>query len=548
MLTGARITPHESPHTDIVLVGHSIGGVLAAEVALMRSQSFQSSEARQHRILGVLTFDTPFLGIHPGVIGTGIASLFKSSPDKPESEEPAVSSSLSPAFPSSDTVSLSNSTTSDPFSLPADDPNYNPIFQNDTLIPQRTRIENLVHFYHKHSQQTNGLRTATKNYFKSHVEFGGVLVDYPGMRNRYSHLRALEDVNELQLRRDPSGKFLRRCRFVNYYSASTGRVKTPREQSPAGSSSSLHPPTTALPSTGVNSSHSTDVSDGTTTPMTPRLSLEEHRDGTVIPKKIRPASPPPSLTELEPFVYGSSSASSSANEDISEHNITGRLAGLPPITDPPSAPPPFDATSYRRPEDAKIAQREHKRQVEAYEKSKKDREKTIRDREKLLQKREKLKTKEAAKQMRLEEKLMQKESKARRMQEEKAAKAKKKSAALEGKDTFQRSSTLNQETYDAVLAKEVKATGKTSEEIRKKQKDRKFCMLPQKDKATGMHDPTWIRVYMEGVDEVTAHTSLFFMSESYEKLVGDTAARVEEWVRDDATKRALLAEMKQGAT
>ena len=47
---------------------------------------------------------------------------------------------------------------------------------------------------------------------------------------------------------------------------------------------------------------------------------------------------------------------------------------------------------------------------------------------------------------------------------------------------------------------------------------------------------------MENMDEVVvAHTSLFFVSETYAKLVGDTAERVEQWVRDDATVRAVKA-------
>jgi hypothetical protein len=49
-----------------------------------------------------------------------------------------------------------------------------------------------------------------------------------------------------------------------------------------------------------------------------------------------------------------------------------------------------------------------------------------------------------------------------------------------------------------------------------------------------------VRVYMEGMDEVVAHTSMFKMSDTYAKLVGDTAARIEEWVKEDATRRAVL--------
>jgi hypothetical protein len=71
------------------------------------------------------------------------------------------------------------------------------------------------------------------------------------------------------------------------------------------------------------------------------------------------------------------------------------------------------------------------------------------------------------------------------------------------------------------------------EQLDRKQRDRKFCALPAKDPETGLRDPTWVRVYMEGVDEVVAHTTLFSgAGESYEKLVGDAASRIEEWVRE----------------
>ena len=86
-----------------------------------------------------------------------------------------------------------------------------------------------------------------------------------------------------------------------------------------------------------------------------------------------------------------------------------------------------------------------------------------------------------------------------------------------------------------------RATGK--QVLKKKQRDRKFCALPAKDPNTGLRDPTWIRVYMEGVDEVVAHTTLFSgAGEAYEKLVGDTASRIEEWVHEDQTKRIVLGE------
>ncbi|RMY03536.1 hypothetical protein D0867_10656 [Hortaea werneckii] len=64
------------------------------------------------------------------------------------------------------------------------------------------------------------------------------------------------------------------------------------------------------------------------------------------------------------------------------------------------------------------------------------------------------------------------------------------------------------------------------------QKEHKFCLLPPKD-SKGDRDPAWIRVWMEGVDEVGAHCGLFFVDERYERLVGDVGERVEGWVREN---------------
>lgn len=72
---------------------------------------------------------------------------------------------------------------------------------------------------------------------------------------------------------------------------------------------------------------------------------------------------------------------------------------------------------------------------------------------------------------------------------------------------------------------------------------RSFAQCRKKNPETGLRDRTWIRVYMEGVDEVVAHTTLFSgVGEAYEKLVGDTASRIEEWVHDDLTTRIALGE------
>jgi hypothetical protein len=53
-----------------------MGGLLAAEAATDPSNALDQSTGKPRRIVGVIAFDTPFLGMHPHVIISGIASLF----------------------------------------------------------------------------------------------------------------------------------------------------------------------------------------------------------------------------------------------------------------------------------------------------------------------------------------------------------------------------------------------------------------------------------------------------------------------------------------
>ena len=50
-----------------------MGGLLAADIALVF----------RHRIIGIVNFDVPFLGMHPGIIKAGLGSIF-SAPPKPQ--------------------------------------------------------------------------------------------------------------------------------------------------------------------------------------------------------------------------------------------------------------------------------------------------------------------------------------------------------------------------------------------------------------------------------------------------------------------------------
>ena len=64
------------PPGPVILLGHSMGGLLAADAATdLYNNPDQYPGAKPKRIVGVVAFDTPYLGMHPHVVISGIASL-----------------------------------------------------------------------------------------------------------------------------------------------------------------------------------------------------------------------------------------------------------------------------------------------------------------------------------------------------------------------------------------------------------------------------------------------------------------------------------------
>ncbi|PPJ53680.1 hypothetical protein CBER1_00811 [Cercospora berteroae] len=234
---GRWIEPHQDSTTDVVLLGHSMGGLLSAEVVLATGTPPQGSPLR-NRILGTINFDVPFLGMHPGVVKSGLASIF-SPADEPQDQQ------LSDTMPE---TSSQGATAPAPgpsrvdtlWSPDQQDPNYNPSFANDVILPVRKGWRNAWHFISKHSDD---LTTATKKLVSSHLEFGGVMANYSELRSRYARVRALEESDDRVRKSIVETGIPPRVRFVNYYTASTGRLKKPKSphrqesRSPHGSRS-----------------------------------------------------------------------------------------------------------------------------------------------------------------------------------------------------------------------------------------------------------------------------------------------------------------------
>ncbi|KAF2666767.1 hypothetical protein BT63DRAFT_457723 [Microthyrium microscopicum] len=596
------LEPHESRDTDVILLGHSMGGLLSGEVMLLAPPPPPSSQAFRHRILGTINFDVPFLGIHPGVVSSGLASIFKPAPAPAESPTASPNattstSSLTPTSPSS---------VDNLFASPTD-PNFNPKFANDTNIAVRKGWQSTLHFLTKHS---DGLRQATKQYVKSHLEFGGAMADYKSLLARYEKMRGLE-YEDAGTRRKAIGRdsslTVPRVRFINYYTACSGRPKKLKEEKEEGRDGGR----------SLSPSGRSSVDGGRSRSRSPRISIEEFRDdGSVVSVPWEEADEP--LAQVAPQAvsdYESEEDKEEVGDAHSEHDaeeaddgelkamestttlgtmdsetVEKTLAGhhvpmpmWPPMPMEPSEPGPLEYGIYSDKLVQEAMKKDHDRRVKAYKQAMKDREAMIGDRKRAEDKIRKAAAKEIMKKQKAEEKsdTQKAEEKAKKQKAEEEAKkkkaeeeAKKKAAEEEAKkkkaeekaakqakkaeekaqrkaqkaradarqdaDTHALSTvpTASSAASGSLALNTTHPTASTSSlptspagENKKPAKDRKFCMLPSKGE-DGERDPTWVRVYMEGVDEVGAHCGLFAVSPTYERLVGEVGAKVEEWVGD----------------
>ncbi|EFQ27988.1 hypothetical protein CGRA01v4_03347 [Colletotrichum graminicola] len=299
------LEPHESDSTDVILVGHSMGGLLAGEVAMMPNRHPYRRQPYKHRILGTVSLDSPFLGLHPGIIVAGISSLFRpASPAEEKHDQLDASSNylgsnnstMTSPNPSMYTLETNSSLGAELSPHPSNspslssngppqrpDPNFNPPFFNDLNLKDRSFMKRLGHFAKKHSHE--GIWDATKNHVMSHLEYGGCLADYPGLNARYNKLRAMESVDPLQhvgdganygnnVNKPPPA----RVRFVNYYTLSTGRPKKPKTPDSYKSPESPASPEERFISAPINTLEvGSQLSPAAVS--TPRISVEESDDG-----------------------------------------------------------------------------------------------------------------------------------------------------------------------------------------------------------------------------------------------------------------------------
>ncbi|KAG9097476.1 hypothetical protein FS749_006186 [Ceratobasidium sp. UAMH 11750] len=231
------------PPGGVILCGHSMGGLLTAEVAFA---------APPNRVIGLISFDVPYLGVHPHVILSGIASLFKSKEGKSETEmndpqhveivskrdgrpyvqgtnsslstlgvNPAASSSslsltplngdrlqtptpspapdpATPPLPPRTNTTLSTSTSTISSLLPPSlhlssprppvrviSPKLEQAFETLGLGPVPQPVHDVLHFFDKH----RGI-SGVKDWIVQVFEFGGTLLDPQGLIARYEKMQA----------------------------------------------------------------------------------------------------------------------------------------------------------------------------------------------------------------------------------------------------------------------------------------------------------------------------------------------------------------------
>lgn len=593
--------------------------------------------------------DSPFLGLHPGIVASGLSSLFHPAPPPNQDAASSPPADLGPSSPASISTIQSGPR----------DPTFDPPYFNDSPFKEQPFLTRMIHFGSKHWNE--GIFTALSNHVAAHLEFGGCLADYPGLKSRYNQLRALEDIDDFQALNSTSSNSSRnRVRFLNYYTLSPGRPKRPatakgsrdtsqvdlsaepapeikiedelnnklveaiisakfedeeRNQADANLSEAKTPdndndadlketsaaaaPLGSKEDENIDNDHSTAKQEELREQSLDmnRLSMQSMQsmqniepipmDDETEPNSIEQESEiaPPDISDIPPSSPLIEDKANEQNEDEDENgngnsplekDLLPPNLDLPPIPDLPNPPDQPDLSQFTDKDSRKQAEKEFSRRQKAYEQAAKDRNKAIREREKLLDKLHKKAQKDAQKdagklekdtkkqqqkseqdKKRLEkeeEKAANAEKKRLEKEEERAAKAEKKRLEKEEAAAAKQQQLADQtKTSTAAAAAAVASSSsslaafdiasprsETEAETPggKPKKLGKFCTTPHKN--NGVMDPTWVSVFMDGMDEVTAHCGLFFPGPHYDTLVGDVSGRIVSWVHDDLSVRAVL--------
>lgn len=473
--------------------------------------------------------DTPFLGLHPGIIPTGIASLFRKD-EAPSLEEQIPALTVSTPELSVESTATSNEegtttpaisppipTTSPPSNPQPDpllhDPTFNPPFHNDVHLRTRTRLTSIAHFAQKHFSE--GLLPAAGRHILSHMEYAACLADYRELHSRYADVRRLEDVDPLRdlgeaaEREVVEGPSFRaraaRVRFVNYYTAATGRPKKEKEKKEdkekegkkvkeegKGEAKEGEDEEQEKEKERKESGSGENSADGGSTP---RLSVDVREESST-PSMISYDSSKPS--SLRDSTLDGSSAASITTLDTT-HSTANSEPSLP-APPPPGAPLPTPGFSKK--------EALHSAYGQALRLS---RRKLLKSASKLLERR---------------------------------APSSLPTPPPPYTDSSPPPTPPRREPpppftapHDPSPSDRQKPQSTSPETTSAKM--RKFCATPKRSYGV---DRAWVSVPMRDIDEVDAHVSMFFAENAhYGGLVADAGRRVVGWVQEDAVRREVEA-------
>ncbi|KAF7296790.1 hypothetical protein MIND_00910000 [Mycena indigotica] len=197
------------PPGPVILMAHSMGGLLAADAA---TGSFNAGPAKSRRILGVIAFDVPYLGMHPHVVVSGLASLFPKELEETKEKHPKEADVNKHAdvqivdravtedwetFKSRIDGERSHSQplTSPPTSLdpplPSPPPrSKSPILDKTLSFLSHHANGKVGNWLQKHS---NDPFSAGKRIVVEYFQFGSSMFDPSGLKDRYTRLVAWQD-------------------------------------------------------------------------------------------------------------------------------------------------------------------------------------------------------------------------------------------------------------------------------------------------------------------------------------------------------------------
>lgn len=209
------------------------------------------------------------------------------------------------------------------------------------------------------------------------------------------------------------------------------------------------------------------------------------------------------------------------------------IESLPPLPVVPSKPPELDMSLYKDKEILKQARKEHLRLTKLYERARKEHDLTLKEREKLVEKLSKKKQRSVPSTHETEsiDNFNNPTASQGGNQTQSSASTPTKASAF---------SPTPQLVDDNESKTSIYSASETASMSIKPPKDRVFCALP------GSSDQLWVRIFMPDIDEVVAHQSIFVPNGLYyEWLVNDTAARIEQWVQDDSTRRVIWEQFRE---